>query len=487
MQVEPKVTYQQNRGFSLLRPPLDWVLVTLFVSFSAACLLGGPAGLLRLCFPAGALLVSLFLYFKSPALYVGFVWWLWFLSPFVRRLVDFQAGWQDPNTILLAPFLATSVTAITIVRYLPKIHLLNAVPFILPITAVVYAMFIGLVQRSPAAVFVSFLDWFVPIAFGFHLFIYWQYYLAYCKTFQRTFLWGIAVMGAYGVWQFLTAPEWDRFWLINAELPGFGQPTPQGIRVWSTMHSPGPFAVVIMAGLLLLLRSRNQGALLASGVGCLALLLSQVRAVWLGGVIGLLLLISSLRPSLQIRLLTMLLVLVLCVVPLATIEPYSDIIASRLESLSSFTSDGSYQARAGGYQDLFGVAVLQLTGNGLGYVIEQGNFGSNDSGVLTMLFTLGWFGTVLYLSGLILLLLRTLQTAGQDDSLFYVFRSVSFAVIVQIPLGAVVLGVYGVVFWSFLGMAMAGRKHTQNYSRESVVLPAVQAAIRGVHSQDNYP
>lgn len=463
MQVEHKAAHYKGKSFSPFRPSLAWMVVVLFFGFSVACLFGGAAGALRLSFPAGAFLVSIFLYFKSPTLYIGFTWWLWFLSPLVRRLVDFQAGWQDPNTILLAPFLATSVTALTVIQYLPKIHLMNGLPFLLPLVAVVYALFVGLIQYPMTSVLVTFLDWFVPITFGFHLFANWQHYRAYCRTLQQTFLWSTLVTGAYGVWQFLTAPEWDRFWLIKSDAAGFGQPLPLEMRVWGTMHSPGPFAVIIMAGLFMLLHNRHKLSLLASSLGYLALLLSQVRAVWLGGLVGLLLLINSLKPSLQIRLLITILVLLLCVAPLATIEPYSDIIASRIESFNSLTSDGSYQARASGYRELFGVAVFQIPGKGLGYVIKHSSFGPNDSGILTLIFTLGVVGTSLYAGGLILLFLRSFQSSKvKDDPLFYVFRSISFAVIVQIGLGAVMLEVYGVVLWGFLGMAMAGRKYHQN-------------------------
>ena len=461
MQIKSEVSRRKGDSSSSFHPPSAWIAIALFCGFAIACLLGGGASVLRLGFPAGALLVGILLYFKSPALYIGFTWWLWFLTPLVRRLVDFQAGWQDPNTILLAPYLATLVTTLTLIQCLPKIHLLNGLPFLLPIVAVVYALFIGLIQYSPTGVLVAFLDWFVPLTFGFHLFANWRHYKAYCKTLQQAFLWSTLIMGAYGVWQFLTAPEWDRYWLVNSDAAGFGQPLPLEMRVWGTMHSPGPFAVNIMVGLLILLHSSNKLSLLSSGVGYLALLLSQVRAVWLGGVVGLLSLIGSLKPGLQIRLLITVLVLALCVAPLATIEPYSGIIAARLESFSSITSDGSYQARASGYQELFGLAAFQVLGKGLGYVIKHGSFGPNDSGILTLMFTLGWLGTLLYLGGLMLLLLRTFQRSNvKYDPLFYAFRAISLAVIVQIGLGSVMLEVYGVILWGFLGMAMAGRKYS---------------------------
>ena len=60
------------------------------------------------------------------------------------------------------------------------------------------------------------------------------------------------VMGAYGVWQYMVAPAWDGFWIESTGLLTFGKPEPRQIRVFSTMHSNGPFAVTMMAALLLL-------------------------------------------------------------------------------------------------------------------------------------------------------------------------------------------------------------------------------------------
>ncbi len=473
MQVASKASHRREGKSPIPHPSLAGLIIVLFFTFSALCLFGGAANILRLAFPAGALLVSIFLYFKSPTLYIGFVWWLWFLSPLIRRLIDFQIGWQDPNVVLLAPFLATSVTLITFVQYLPKLHVLKGLPFLWSLVAVIYALLVGLIYYPPTAIVIPFLNWVTPIAFGFYLFINWRNYVAYCRVFQQTFLWGTIVMGAYGVWQFLTAPEWDKFWLVNSKALAFGKPAPLEMRVWSTMHSPGPFAVVMMAGLFLLLHNRKKVVLPAAILGYLTFLLSQVRAVWLGWAIGLFLLIISLKPHLKIRLFITLIVMALCIVPLVTLEPYSEVITARLESFSTLTSDGSYQDRTGGYDELFNYAVAQVLGKGLGYVIEIDSFGANDSGILTLFLTLGWFGTILYLSGLVLLLARTFQkNKTKSDPLFNVFRSISVGVVAQLGLGTAMLGVSGMVLWGFLGIALAGRQYSQSALSELTV-PAV--------------
>ncbi len=459
-----KISAKEDLSFIYPFPAL--LLIIPFFLITVLCLLVGAAEILRSLFPILSLLIALFLYFKYPTSYLGFVWWLWFLSPLVRRLIDFEVGWEDPNVVLLSPYLATLVTALDFIQYLPKITALGALPFLLSGVAVIYSLFVGLVTYPADAVVVPLLGWITPITFGFYLFINWQRYVENCRAFQHTFLWGTLVMGGYGVWQFLTAPEWDRFWLTNSEALAFGQPAPLEIRVWSTMHSPGPFSIVIMAGLLMLLANPKAATLPATGLGYLAFLLSQVRAVWLGWIVGILTLITSLRPSFQIRFVIMISVIALLIVPLTNLDPYSEIITSRLESFYDLAGDDSFQDRAGGFGDLIGSAISQILGNGLGFVLQHRSLGANDSGIFTMLFTLGWFGTIFYLSGLALLVFKVFsKSSNHNDPLVNIFRSICLGTIVQFGLGPVMIGIYGVILWGFLGMTLAGQTYYKNIIR----------------------
>ena len=78
-----------------------------------------------------------------------------------------------------------------------------------------------------------------------------------------------------------------------------GTPEPLGIRVFSTMNSPGPFANVLLAGLLILLTNENFSARpRLRAVGYLSfLLLSLVRSAWIGWFLGLLSLLSALKTA----------------------------------------------------------------------------------------------------------------------------------------------------------------------------------------------
>jgi hypothetical protein len=431
-----------------------------FAFFSEICLLAHAGSLLRLFFPAGAFVVGIFLYFRYPILYLGFNWWIAFLSPWVRRLIDNQSGWVDPSPVLLAPVLVMLVTLITFVRHFPTSYRQGGLPFVLSSMAVVYGFLVGLIKNPPASAFLASLGWLTPITFGFHLFVNWREYPSYRENIQRTFLWCVLLTGTYGIYQFITAPAWDRYWMLNAPINTIGSPEPFQIRVFSTLNAPGPFAVVIMAGLLLLLS--NQGALRfpASVAGYLAFLLSQVRACWMGWVVGLLTLIPSLKPPLQMRLVATILIMSVCIVPLTTIEPFSDVIGSRLQSLSDTKGDVSYNERMAGYTELFDEALSELPGRGLGFVIVNNSLGANDSGVLSILFSLGWFGTIPYLSGILLTIWGCFQeTKRSADPFVNTARAISLGIIVQLGLGIATVGLSGNIFWGFAGMTMAAHKY----------------------------
>lgn len=453
-----------TKGFhlALLQPALAWIAILGLVFFSALCILVHAGGILRWAFPLGTFAVGVFLYLRYPILYLGFTWWIWFLTPWVRRLVDYQSGWVDPSPVLLAPPLVTLVTFATFVRYLPKSYYQGSLPFILCSVGVFYGFLSGLIQNSNRDALLSLLEWLTPILFGFHLFVNWRDYPSYRQNTQRVFLWGVLVMGTYGICQYLVAPEWDRFWLNNAVLasPTFGTPEPLGIRVWSTMNSPQPFACVMMAGLLLLFSTQGNLRFPAAGAGYLAFLLSSARSAWLSWLVALLVFMPSLKARLQMRLIISIMVAAVFVLPLANIEPFSTAITPRLESLSNVKKDSSYNARSEGYSELLSLALSEPLGKGLGSTVSSDSIGSRDSGILSMLFSLGWFGTIPYLGGIILLFFKLFQgSEGRVDSFASATRAIAVGTFAQIGLNVVMVGVNGIVLWGFLGMSMAAHKY----------------------------
>jgi hypothetical protein len=443
------------------------------IGFSLITALGlvAASGMMRFAFPLGAFAVGAFLYFRYPIFYVSFSWWIWFLTPLLARIVDFKSGWDAQRLMLVSPFLVTLLSGITLIRYLPKAYRQGGLPFILVFVAVLYGFSIGLVKNSPMAAIRASLDWFAPILFGFHLFIHWRDYPKLSKNIQQTFLWGVLVSGVYGVVQYLVAPMWDRFWIIETELVTNGRPEPLGIRVFSTMHSPFPFAVAMMAGLVLLFNCQSSLRIPASVGGYLAFLLSSVRAAWGGWLVALLTLLTSMKARLQRRLIITILVMAVCIVPLATIEPFSEVIEARLQSFSSIQQDTSANDRAATYEKQLSLALSDFLGKGLGGMYATNSDGQLemvilDSGVLDLFFTLGWLGAIPYLGGIALILYTLLQNIElRLDAFATAARAISIGVLVQMPLGNTIASLAGMVFWCFVAMCLAARNYYQQQRR----------------------
>jgi hypothetical protein len=446
-------------GFYLnLQPAIAWNAILGFSAFSALCLLAGLGKILNLAFPAGALAVGVLLYFRYPILYVGFTWWMWFLSPLVRRLSDYRSGFTDPSPILLTPYLVTLIALITFLRFIPDSRRQGSLPFVLSSLGVFYGYLVGLIKASPVTVSIALLDCLSPVVFGCYLFVNWQDYPNYRQNIQRVFLWCALVAGIYGIVQYLVAPEWDRFWLKNVIETGstsFGTPEPLGIRVWSTMHGPGVFAFVMMAALLLLLNNIEPLCLPATAVGYLSFLLSLVRSAWIGWFVGLLTLVPALKPKFQMRLILILLVAAVCVIPLTTIEPFAEVIGTRFQSLVDLKNDGSGLERQENYNKWLNYALTNFLGDGVGVTP-----GLLDSGIMEILISLGWFGSIFYGSGLLSLLFQLVQASKiRADPFASTARAIVVAMLCQIIGGSVMSGIPGMILWVFLSLGVAAEKY----------------------------
>ena len=428
------------------------------------------ATMLRLVFPATALVVAVFLYLRHPLLYIGFTWWIWFLSPLLTRLVDYRVGWDPTRQMLIAPYLVVFVTIANFLKYLPSIIPQGGLPFLLGFVGVFYAFLIGLIYNQPIPVIRGFLDWVSPIIFAFHLFINWRDYPSYRQNIQRVFLWSVLVIGAYGIYQFVVAPEWDRYWLIQSKLfTSSGNPVPFGMRVWSTLHSVGPFGAVMQAGLLLLFTSSGPLIFPASAVGYLSFLLAQARTNWGGWLLGIIMIMGSVKAKIQMRLITIILVMAMCVVPLLTIEPIAKVVNARLETFTNLQQDGSFKDRSGSYDRNLGLALTNSFGNGLGNIWKVNEKTGQievvviDSGILDIFFTLGWLGAIPYMGALILMIFTVSQyTEARFDSFVSAARAIAISSCSQLLIGSGMLSVSGMIMWGFFAMAMAAHKYYQN-------------------------
>jgi hypothetical protein len=448
------------RGVMRLRPTDAWIGILAFILFMiVGIFVGGSA--IRIVFPVLSFAVGIFLYIKSSTLYVGFTWWIWLLTPLIARLVDLRSGWDPQRLMLVSPFLVTLVSVATLFRYLPVTYFEGGFPFIVALAGIGYGTLIGLVHSSPINVARALLDWLCPLLLSFHLFTNWRTYPEHRKNIQQTFLWGVLITGAYGIFQYIIAPEWDRLWLVKSGLiSSAGKPEPLGIRVWSTMHSPGPFGHFMMVGLLLLFSHHSPLQVPAAVIGYLTFMLSLVRSAWGGWLLGLLYLVVSLKPRLQMRLLLSILILSICVLPLTTIEPFSSNISKRFQSISNLDEDQSFSDRSGNYEANFGQSLVNAIGNGIGgnWAVSNGSLSQTirDSGIIDTFLTLGLFGGIPYLTGIILMISRITKSSQlRVDPFMSAAYATCLGSVLQLIFTTSTIGLPGMLLWSFLGISMA--------------------------------
>ncbi|NJR45503.1 MAG: O-antigen ligase family protein [Hyellaceae cyanobacterium CSU_1_1] len=276
--------------------------------------------------------------------------------------------------------------------------------------------------------------------------------------------------GVYGIIQFLVAPAWDQFYLNQNDLLFLGKPTPLGIRVFSTMGQSVTFGANLMPGLLLLLISKEKWRFTAAGCGYLVFLLSQARTPWYTFILAVLFFVFSLKGSHQIRAIITVTLVALLIIPLTTIEPFSEKIIARIETFDNLENDGSYQTRTKQFENSINYALSQSIGYGLispGQAPTQENaaskknlFSVNDNGYLALFVSLGWFGTIIYLVGLISLFLKVFQVSIHFNDTFLVCaRAIALASLLRLFTANVTTGPYAMPIWGFLGIAIAGYKY----------------------------
>jgi hypothetical protein len=426
----------------------------------------GLGKILNYLIPLGSFFVAYYLYSKCQLLYIEFTIWVWFLAPLVRRLVDFGAGFTDPSPILLSPILATIPATVFIFMRLPNLYREGGLPFILAITSITYSFMVGLISHPIQSVVLDYLRWLTPITFGCYLFLFWSIYPEIKDTLKRAFFWGVLLIGGYGLYQYFFLPGWEKTWLQNMidqlGIVTFGSPEPQAIRVWGTMNGPLIFASTMSAGLLLLLSQTKPLANLATVIGMLAFLLSQVRTAWLGLLIGLFALVTSLKQHQQIRLLIIILVLTLCIISLAISGPYADTIGERVGSFLNLSSDTSANERIETYRRVFDFYLFNFLGNGMS------DGGGGDSGVLEILVKLGWLAGIFYLLGIALMLLKSMEGARlQQDIFVKTSNAIAIVLVTQLPFGGVMSNLPGVMLWGFLGIKIAACKYYAISSSEN--------------------
>jgi O-Antigen ligase len=433
----------------------------IMIVIPALAIAGGQAGVLRVAFPALSVVAGGFLLWRSKPAYVGLVLWLWFLTPFLGRMADFQGGWTPNSSVEVAPYLAAALSGLPLLASIRTFGSRLVLPYACALVAILYGLLLGLISLPLFDVLRALLNWAVPVLFG--LFIYQNHnlYIEFKRVIERSFLFGTLLTGAYGIYQFFALPDWDRLWMLNVQLNSFGAVEAMKIRAFSTMNAPAIFAAVTMCGLLLLFNISGKLRLLAAGCGFIGLMLTVSRASWLGLAAGGIYLILKAEMRQRVRLVFAAFACCAFLIGVTQIPAVHDLLLQRMESFSDPSQDVSFAARVVGHERAFRQLAQEPFGEGLGSTDANHNtegdddiIGPHDSTILEFLYSLGWVGSLVYGVGLVLLAFQ-MKLAQRNDSFVVSAKAILVGFAAQCLLNSVMIGVLGFMVWTFASMCMA--------------------------------
>jgi hypothetical protein len=461
---------------------LPRMAIVTFAAVNGGLLLARAGSLDRVAFLITSLLTGCVLIALDAALYVEFTLVLWMFAPFIRRIADYEAGFREPSLFLLVPFLVSLMSAFRLSGLMrPRTRGL-ILPFALIACALLLGINIGLVSGEISRTAEAIVNWVTPICFGLYIAQLYPDYPRLKGAIQRTLLIGGFIIGVYGLYQFLVAPAWDCAWMKNVYIdlvpPSFGQPEPLGIRVFSTLNSPGVLSTYLMVILSIAVSQGGWKGLCVAGPVAVSFLLSQDRSAWIGWLITMVFLLllpaKATAATLRRRVLWIIASVVVVGSFLLFTPPFDQIVKQRLDTMSALDKDGSVAERIGEYKWV--LAYMEREPLGMGLVSAPAfNRMPVDGGPMHLLLSYGWPGAVLFSGGVAALFFFMIVTVVPSDTLAATARAILFGLSFQFLSGNVLIGAQGILFWGCLGIFFSSTYY-RAWDRKRTSLKSVRAA-----------
>lgn len=458
-------TPSSARSGGLHAAVLRQVGVLLALAFLALPALTPAAAYVRWLFPFGAAALAGLVYAKRrPATFVSVCVWLFLLTPFVRRVVDGRIGYEQANTLMLAPYLALAWTGLSLPRFFMTRGKAGQWPLAVLLVAVLYGFVLAIAHGMLLPGALDLLRWACPPLLAGYIIVHSDRVDDLNRELGALTLLALPLIGLYAVYQFVALPLWDAQWMLNSKMGSIGAPRPLEVRVFGTMNSPASLAYYLDALILMALCMKTPVRWLGVPLALAALAVTLVRSAWLGLAAGMLLLLvrSPLRTRASILALMAALV---AVAPMALVDPRSEALVSRrIETLTNLGGDKSFTERGKAYGDALGELVRQPWGEGLGSSNVAANFTSRsrviDGGPIEVLLSLGILAGVLYLAMAALLLVAAVARSGAsgvDNGPVLAANAVLLAQALAFSSVTTTIGEIGVLFWLAVGLRLARR------------------------------
>lgn len=435
--------------------------ILVLIGIPVLCIVGNQAGLLRIVFPLLSVGVGGFLLWRTKPLFLGMVVWLWFVTPFLGRIAVFQGGWTPASAVELAPYLAASLAGVPLLLNLRALTNRKTMPYVCALVGILYGTIFGLTYLPLFNVMRALLNWVVPIIFGLFVYENREYYFEFRRVLEKSFLYGLLFLGAYGIYQFFELPDWDRLWMLNVQMNSFGGVDAMKTRAFSTMNAPAIFAATMACGLLITFNLKGKLRLLAAACGFIGLILTLSRASWLSLAFGLIYLALRLGMRARIRMALASVACIAFLIGFAQIPGIKDLVEQRIATFTQPGQDVSFSARLEGHEQALRELAREPWGEGVGSTDTLHNtegddaiIGPHDSSLLEFLYSLGWIGSFIYALGLGSLVVQLIRAGGRDPFVLS-GHAILIGFLAQSLLNSIFLGVLGFMVWTFAAMCLA--------------------------------
>lgn len=469
----------------LARHNVYLLYVQLALLFGLTFLLGRAGiGAVRYVFIAGCVALGYQAWRQGPArhLEISIVLFVW--APFLRRVVDFSAGFDPSSFMLVGPTLALLPPCADLYGWLVTGRLKRDTRMIWPYVLMGFCLLYGLSlsiangDMLPASLGLA---KFVPsMLYGLWLVARGGEQPNVIEGATRGFLIAMPAAGLYGIYQYFYLPDWDSFWMtMTASInDAQGVAEAEKVRVFGPMNSAESLGHFCTAAILLIGFSRRAWlSLLLCLPIVTALLLCSYRTAWIGLAAGVI--YCALQGSTRRRAAVMSIWIVAGAAIILATTSFGDKVIDRIASFEAPSSDGSGQARWDEYVVIAEHPEQVLVGLGIGGLGPFGDLQPRqtiiaDGIVIDAVMLMGLIGGSLYLLALLWAAMQGLSaTFGTEDRRSVAAAAIIVANLVAIPLASITRGEVGFLLWTFVGSATASiGVSSRPFARAALDLPA---------------
>jgi hypothetical protein len=435
-------------------------LVALLAGLTALLVLIHAGRLLNFGFPLMATAVAAWLSNTRRSVYAAFVWWIWLFTPLVRRLVDYQTGYHNISPVMVTPFLVTGFALLAVMRQPRALLRRRMLPFLMVILVIIYGTVVGAATNTPLAALYDAANWLLPLAFSVFLMMSPAENAEIRDSLVFAIILGLLAISLYGLYQFYHLPAWDAYWINQSHFTTAGLGFAEQVRLFGTLNSPGPYAIVLMASLTFVVIGKGWLRVAAGGFGLTAFGLSLVRSSWGGFVVGLLFIVWRVGGKTRLRMFALGAVLAILVPVLLVSGPVADAVSKRFATFSDLQQDQSFRSRQTLYESFAVTSVSEPIGVGLGGIgvaskLVNGEAAYLDSGILLVPYQFGWLGGLVFLWAMGAMLVQIIRlTRRSSDRMRIAGGGLFLAVLSQSLFGSAFSGVSGLCLWVGLALAL---------------------------------